>query len=67
MKRLIFLTAMLILPLSTWQTFSNGVLTVYKGTDSSSGIYYQGEPAGYDGKATEKSYPYIHRQVIDEE
>ena len=49
------LTALLMLPISTWQVYSGGILTVYKGTDANSGVYYQGVASGYNGGASQKA------------
>ena len=60
MKKFIFTLALLALPTSTWQVFANGILTVYRGSDTLSGIYYQGEAKGYDGGATARGFsPYV--------
>lgn len=68
MKKFIF-TIMMVLPLMTWQTYNmqTKVLTVYKGADATTGIYYQGDGAKYDGSATQPvvspwtaSYPLVY-------
>lgn len=48
------LTLLLVLPIATWQMYNpiTNTLTVYRGADANSGIYYTGKPSGYDGKAT---------------
>ena len=55
MKKFFMIAYLLVLPLSTWQVFNpiTGTLTVYNGADNQSGVYYNGNPSGYDGKAVE--------------
>lgn len=52
MKKFIF-TIMLVLPLATWQVYNPATktLTVYNGSDTTTGIFYQGEASGYKGGA----------------
>ena len=52
----ILLTIMFVLPLATWQTYSNGILTVYTGADAHSNVYYHGVPKGYDGGAAQPAH-----------
>lgn len=57
-----------IKPASTWQVFNpeTGMLTVYKGEDAESGIYFHGLPEDYDGTATEPAAPtseYLKKQA----
>ena len=44
------------LPLSSWQVYKNGILTVYKGNSANTEIYYSGPQNGYDGGATSRGF-----------
>lgn len=54
MKKFIF-TIMFVLPLATWQVYNpiTKTLTVYKGSNPTTGIYFQGDAAKYDGGASQ--------------
>jgi len=68
MKKLIVIAVLSIMvlpfvvsakPMSTWQVYRGGILTVYSGDSANSPVYYQGVPSGYDGGAVDTISPYI--------